>query len=247
MSEADFPLSPDPTPPPTPLDPPGDYFQRLVLRVVPPWLLRARGARYLQSTAAMLDELADRTTRSAQLRFPTATQEDALPAIGRDRKIQRGPSESASSYVARLRVWLDAHANRGGPYALLGQLYGFHGGARPIDLVSVVGVRYVLSTTGEITRESGVVWLEEPGADVARWARVWVIHRYDADPGALTATQRAQFLSVPLAWNGGHSIMTVGLAWDGFCTVWDYAWTATWDELDALGLTWDEFESRGAY
>ncbi len=74
-----------------------------------------------------------------------------------------------------------------------------------------------------------------------------VIHRYDADPGALTATQRAQFLSVPLAWNGGHSIMTVGLAWDGFCTVWDYAWTATWDELDALGLTWDEFESRGVY
>lgn len=244
MSEADFPLAPDPTPTPEPLNPPGDYFQRFVLRVVPPWLLRARAARFLQSCAAMLDELADRTTRSAFLRFPSTIQEDALPSIGRDRKIQRGPGESAAAYVARLRVWLDAHRNRGGAYALCGQLHAFHGGAHAIDVVSVVGVRHVVDTAGEVTRESGVSWLREPGADFARWARVWVVHRLDADPGELSDLQRAQYLAVPTTWNAAHSIMTVALAWDGFCTVWDYAWTATWDELEALGLTWDELEAR---
>lgn len=223
-----------------------NYFQRLAIRVLPPWLTRTRGRRLVTSMARLLDDIADRSYRAVALRFPIAENEGALASIGRDRRITRGPGESAGSYASRLVPWLDAHRLRGGPYALLRQLHAYHSESpRRIDLVYASGTRFVMQADGSITRDS-ITWRED--SDPARWAQVWVIHHLDADPGALTDLERAQYLQIPRDWDAAHILpITVGLAWDGVSTIWDYPWSITWDELDAMNLTWDEFESRGVY
>src|SRR5690606_25002877 len=103
-----------------------NYFQRLVIRVLPPWLTRTRGRRLVTSMARLLDDIADRSYRAVALRFPNAETESALSYLGSDRRIPRGPGESAGSYASRLVPWLDAHRLRGGPYALLMQLHAYH-------------------------------------------------------------------------------------------------------------------------
>ena len=247
MAEAEFPLLPPDPPPPPPPPPETDYWRRMVLRVVPPWLRRLSAARLLQSIASLYDWMTDRLTAAAGLRFPNADTEDALPALGRDRRIIRGPLETPAAYAARLRAWLVAHQTRGGGHALLRQLFAFHGGgSHVIELLYANGVRYTLSADGEISRDH-LSWLEEPGAELDRWARVWVVHRFAADPGALTDAERAQYWAVPREWSAAHVLIAVGIAWAGVSTIWDHPWTVTWDELDAMALTWDELESRGVF
>lgn len=223
-----------------------DYFERMVMRIVPPWLMRRNGRRYLQSIAALFDRLSDKTEASLEIRFPSADREDALPLIGRDRLISRGPLESAESYASRLEGWLEAHRTRGGPYALLGQLHAYHVGDRhQIDLVYANGARYILHPDGTITHDV-ITWRED--SDPARWAQAWIVHHLDGDPGALTDLQRAQYLQIPREWSAAHILpITVGLAWDGASTIWDYPWSITWDELDAMEITWDALEARGVF
>lgn len=224
-----------------------DYFQRMIMRVVPPWLTRGHGRRLLQSIAALYDRLSDRTDDSATLRFPNAEREDALAVLGGDRLLVRGPLESAESYAERLRGWREAHLNRGGPYALLGQLRAFHvGSEHRIDLVYGNGTRYTLHPDGSITYDSVPGWRAD--SDPAKWAVAAVIHFLDEDPGALTALEREQYLTLPRDWSAAHVLpIVVGLAWDGAATIWGYPWELTWGELYAMNLSWGEFESRGVF
>lgn len=224
-----------------------DYFQRMVLRVVPPWLTRANGRALLQSIAAVYDLISDETDDSAALRFPDASREDALAVIGGDRLIARGPLEGAASYAERLRGWLSAHKNRGGPYALLGQLRAFFvGQERRIDLVYGNGTRYVLHPDGSITYDSVPGWRAD--SDPAKWAIATLVHYLDEDPGALTQSERDQYLTLPRDWSAAHVLpIGVGLAWDGAATVWGYPWELTWGELDAMNISWGDFESRGVF
>ena len=93
--------------------------------VFPPWLRRIVGTKLLTALGFILDEHVDRLVDGAKLRFPGLGDESALGNIGRDRKIRRGIVEPAETYARRLRLWLDSHRRRGGPYALLEQLHAF--------------------------------------------------------------------------------------------------------------------------
>lgn len=228
-------------------EPDSDYFQRMILRVVPPWLTRENGRRLLQGIAELYDRISDRNEESLTARFPDPSRPDALSRIGTDRRITRGPLESAESYATRLLGWREAHRTRGGPYALLGQLRAYYVGAEHrIDLVYASGSRYTLWPDGAITRDS-IVWRED--SDPAQWAQAWIVHHLDADPGALTPEEREQYLSIPRDWNAAHVLpIAVGLAWGGWSTIWDLPPASlTWDELDALTITWDALEARGVF
>lgn len=220
-----------------------NYFQRLMVRVLPPWLTRARGRRLVTSMAKLLDDIADRGYRAVALRFPSTENESALSYLGSDRRIPRGPGESAGSYASRLVPWLDAHRLRGGPYALLKQLHAYHSESpRRIDLVYASGTRFVMEPDGTITRDS-ITWRED--SDPARWAQVWVIHHLEEDPGPLSAMEEAQYLQVVRDWDSGHILpIEVALIWPDANQLWDYPeWEITWDELDALAIPWDEIEA----
>ncbi len=77
---------------------------------------------------------------------------DALPYIGRDRRLIQGPTETDVEYAARLRAWRST-------WALAGTVYGFLGAIRAVMVpspplircVSAAGVWWSLDETGTLT------------------------------------------------------------------------------------------------
>lgn len=135
-------------------------FGSRILESVPPWLRRTHGARVLGAIGDVVDAQVQRAFEVVMLRFPRGIETTALPYIGRDRRIRRGPAEPASSYARRMLTWWDDHRQRGGPHALLRQLHAYLLDYAPgqIDLVYQSGTRFIADeTTGEITR-SDITW-----------------------------------------------------------------------------------------
>lgn len=216
MSDFDFPLIPPEPPEPPPEPPSGGYFTRMILRNVPPWLRRTNGARLLQGIADELDATMDRTADAVQLRFPRASQTDALAVIGRERRIRRGVLESAATYASRLLTWWDAHRGRGGPYALLEQLRAFWAGSyvTAIELIDYNGSRFSLDfASGEITRDA-IGW---GGDGSGKWARQWLLVYTDEsiDPSAFTASEIENWKSIPREWTAAHVQKTTIYFMDG--------------------------------
>lgn len=186
-------------------------FVGAVRRVTPPWLQRTEGARLLEGVADVLDDFAARAVEGVKARFPGVPPRpidpDALALTGRERRIRRGPGESASSYARRLLPWWDAHRTRGGPYALLAQLRAFFLdllGETRIDVVYHSGTRRWLAPDGTITRDA-ITWNAD-GTD--RWARFWVFFHLGAGevPGdALLVTQEGE----PLITQDGDPLVAL--------------------------------------
>lgn len=145
-------------------------FVGRIRRVSPPWLRRLNAARVMEGIADVLDEQVDRLVQGIKLRFPGAPPRDpdpgALALTGRERRIRRGPGESAATYARRVRIWLDSHRTRGGPYALLEQLYAFFLDWLNVrmDVVYWSGTRRWIDEDGVITRDS-ITWSASGPAD----------------------------------------------------------------------------------
>src|ERR1044072_31681 len=92
----------------------------------PPWLGEGNNERLGYATALQADMLGDALAAALLSRFPGLYTEETLPLIGRERRIARGPSEPSGSYAGRLVRWLDGHARRGNPYALLQQIFAYY-------------------------------------------------------------------------------------------------------------------------
>lgn len=135
-------------------------FGSRILQVLPPWLQRTTGGRVMGALGDVLDVHTQRAFEALTLRFPRSTETTALPYLGRDRRIRRGPAEPASSYARRLLTWWADHKQRGGPHALLRQIHAYLLDYAPgqIDLVYQSGTRFPCDeTTSEITR-SDITW-----------------------------------------------------------------------------------------
>lgn len=73
-----------------------------------------------------VDLFADLAAAAVSRRFVGLNESaDALGLAGRERRIRRGPTEPDANYAARLLPWLDDHKIRGGPYALLEQVWAY--------------------------------------------------------------------------------------------------------------------------
>lgn len=156
-----------------------------LLERVPPWLRRRYGKPLILGLGDTLDVLAQNAADAVKMRFPTATVDaDALSYTGRERRIDRGPGEPASTYAARLRIWLDSHRTRGGAYALLAQLFAYWRVDLnvPIEVVAASGARESMDINGVITRDV-VDWTG--GGDLSTfWAQDWIFFHVSG----LTAT-----------------------------------------------------------
>ena len=150
--------------------------------MMPPWLQRRVGGAVVGGIGDVIDDFAARAAAGVKLRFPVdGGDASALALIGRERRIRRGPAEPASSYARRLRTWWDAHRTRGGPYALLEQLYLylFDFCNVPVELVyntaagsgaALEARRFSMDVDGVIVRDR-ITW---NGDGSGKWARFWV-------------------------------------------------------------------------
>jgi hypothetical protein len=101
----------------------------LIRELSPPWLRRKWGERFLYAHGVAVDGVIDWAIQGVKARFPSKAPEEALPMLGRDRRIIRGFNEPASSYRVRLARWMTDWRRAGNAFALLEQvrayLYGF--------------------------------------------------------------------------------------------------------------------------
>lgn len=204
-------------------------YERDILRIVPPWLRRTVGGAIMKALGMCVDSLIDRAVAGVALRFPNSDP-DALAIMGRERRIIRGPSESADAYALRVQGWLAAHQRRGSVYAMLDQWHAYNADAvRQVDVVYYSGTRYVLDTAGDITRDD----VEFAGDSSGQWAQAWCFLYEAADPGALTDAEAAALTIIPRVWNTAHMLpLFVVILWPEV-GLWDYP-PGIWDEPGAL-------------
>lgn len=184
-------------------------FAGALLRRLPPWLQRTVGARVVQGMADPIDALVTASVEAVKARLPVdAPDATALGLIGAERRIRRGPGESAQTYARRIRTWWDAHRTRGGAYALLGQLDAYFQDWCNVrmDVVANSGLRRWIdaaATVAEsvITRDS-VTW---DGDGSGRWARIWVF-LYVPAVMSMTAFEITDDAGVPLTLSDGSTM-----------------------------------------
>jgi hypothetical protein len=195
-------------------------YRESILRVVPSWLRGPVAGAVLRAIGEQLDELELRAVGAVKIRYPGLYSSTSLSALGRERRIRRGHGDSDESYALRLRRWRDDHRGRGGPYALLRQLYAhFAPDNFPIGLRYASGRTFAMAPDGTITRASTT---PESGP---QWARWWLEYAWPHeltadgtwdDPGTwddggvwdsgLAPAEVRDLRLVPREWGAAHAI-----------------------------------------
>jgi hypothetical protein len=199
-------------------------FRDSARRIVPRWLRNGLAQRLLYAIGIHFDLVGDATASAVRRRFPGQDFHDSLGILGRERRIRRGAQEPNESYAGRLIRWLDDHAVRGGPYALLEQVGAYYA-ANPFEIALVYpnGTRYTRAVDGTITRDT--ITFNPPGG-AAEWARWWLFYDWPTafgDDGlwgdgglnelwgdggvwatTLTPLDVADLRLVPSEWNAAH-------------------------------------------
>lgn len=197
-------------------------FRDAAREIVPAWLRGKYSGGVLFAIAAQLDALTDALTGGVKSRFPGVYGYESLALLGRERRIARGRLDTDASYSARLASWLDDHRHRGGPYALLGQLYMHFAPANfQIVLVYRSGRRFTMAVDGTIVMDVDGAFA--PDALPEKWARWWLYYtwptavgkRHWGDGGKwgdggvwgsdLTPLEVRDLRVVPREWNAAHA------------------------------------------
>lgn len=186
---------------------PAGHFREAVKALSPPWLQNWNGYRFTYSLAIQIDAIAEYLRLGALQRFPDHCEEEALQHLGLDRRIQRGPSETAAAYRIRLRQWITTWKRAGSPKAVLSQLAAYYAPSPPVIRYVSNGYDADGNTVSDWWTLSGGVYTYHR-ATPANWNwdgtfgnyRFWII------------------LYVPLLepwfWDDGHSWDQPGLLWD---------------------------------
>ncbi len=208
---------------PTP-DVPIATYRDALYHLSPWWLRYGIALRIIYVIGLHLDIVAEMFVQGIRRRFPGLDSSDALALSGRDRRIRRGRLEPDEIYAARMRRWLDDHARRGGPYAMLAQLSAHYATAPfAIDLVYCSTLCYRMAIDGTVTRL--LLPTFAPDAELAtKPGRWWLFYHWPTvpptdgiwdDPGTwddggvwdsgLTAEEVSDLRLIPNEWGNGHS------------------------------------------
>ncbi len=209
--------------PPNPVTP--GHFREAIKALSPPWLAgNWNGYRFQYSLGIQMDAVAEYARIASLQRFPDHCVEEALQHLGLDRRMLKGPNESATSYRERLRIWIATWKMAGHPKAVLGQLAAYYAPAPPV-------IRYVSNGYDESGNTVTDWWTLAGGVysyqrqTPANWNwdgtygnyRFWII------------------LYVPLLptwnWDDGH-------AWDEPGLLWNFANGQAVADLRSIIGTW---------
>lgn len=151
----------------------------------PSWLVSEGDSLLVGYVVDLLkDAFVERLRQGLLARFPqndpsgaTTPPDDALAAMGRDRRIIRGLNELAPTYARRLVRWLDDWQTAGNPFALMNQLAGYTGPGPAFRTVDVRGNWFSLNADGSRSvsiNQANWDWDSAPDA-LTRWSRFWVV------------------------------------------------------------------------
>lgn len=197
------------------------HFRSQIRQLSPWWLGRGIALKFLYVIGLHLDTLVAMASEAVRRRFPGLDSDDSLALIGNERRITRGRVEPNATYASRLARWLEDHRFRGGPYAMLAQIYAHYAAAAfAIELRYYSGRRFLMNTAGVVTR-GDISWL--PDANINASNRWWLFYAWPTlvvdegawgDPGlwgdgftwgtSLTAIESEDVRLVPRQWNAGH-------------------------------------------
>lgn len=152
----------------------------------PPWLVGNLDGSESELVWYALDLLKDaaveRARKALLWRMPqqdangTPAPDDALAAIGRDRRIVRGISETSAAYAARLVQWLNDWQVAGNPFALMQQLSAYMGPLPNLRTVDVRGNWFSWTQGVPSVALNQANWDWDGSANaLQRWSRFWVI------------------------------------------------------------------------
>lgn len=190
----------------------------------PPWLRAEVGGTILRAFGVVLDALTAREVEGVKLRFPSVGSPTALGAMGNDRQIERGPSQTDPGYIVQL---LSAHATwkyAGSARTLLKQLRAYFAPSDgpPMRTVfvhfdEVLGAKavwhFITPSTGTVTKTKAANWF---------WKSEWLY-------------------LVPVPWWWGWVIIDGSSLWTA--DYWDEE--GTWGDGGVWGssMTYDETRS----
>jgi len=192
-----IPGGPAPEQPATPRVRPVASYMTAFRRLVPRWLIEGEGERILFALGTVKQALAESARLRVRARFPSTAPPDALPAIGRDRRMARGLRETDAEYAARLPTWLDAHRTAGNPFRLLAELTTHIGVLMRMRTVDNRGNWYTREADGtesQLLAQGNWNWDDDP----AKWSRFWVL--LYPPPSLWTVT--AEDIGDPGLWGG---------------------------------------------
>lgn len=150
-------------------------FRTLRKALAPRWLTEEEGELVGFSLDVQVDAFVERLRLGLLARFPSYGPDDALAAMGRDRRVVRGINESTASYINRLLPWLDDRKRQGNPFALLQKLAEYMGPLPKIRTVDARGnwfTRNVDGTFSWVLNSGNWHWDEDPPQ---KWSKFWVI------------------------------------------------------------------------
>jgi hypothetical protein len=187
-------------------------YREAAWNLSPARLRTAKAARLVYSLIGIpLDALAEGADQATRAGFPDECPEDALPYLGRDRGILRGPEEPAPSFRVRLKLWLEAHRGAGVGRAMLDQIAGYlTPKACRVRIWTKVGVVYTREATGAFRVERAPNGTWDWDGQAALWARFWVI---------LYSVNGIPFARAPRWGSGGTWGSRPGLTWGSSATV----------------------------
>lgn len=163
-------------------------FRESLIAISPTWLQGAIGGALQYTNGLGIDGIGQWALEGVKAQLPGIGTPDALPYIGRDRNIDRGPNETDAGYALRLSMAFDTWATAGSPVTLLAQLRAYFSPSTttPLRLVSNDATWNVINlTTGVVTRTASAGnWTWDALAGTA-WYRGWVI--IDSTAGPWTA------------------------------------------------------------
>jgi hypothetical protein len=126
------------------------------------------------SLTVMMDAYQERARLAWLARFPTHAPPDALPLLGRDRKVVRGFSEPEATYRSRLVSAPTRHRTRGNAFALMAELRAYCGVDMMIRTVDNRGTWYTRAADGTqstVLAAGNFDWDGEP----TKWSRFFVV------------------------------------------------------------------------
>jgi hypothetical protein len=197
-------------------------FRDAIWRVSPTWLTTGTAQRILYAIAIQLDAAGDAITAGVKLRFPGVYTYESLPLLGRERRIRRGRIEVDPTYATRLVRWLEDHKTRGGPYALLRQLYYHYApDSFPIVLIYPSGGQFTIDAAGVIT------YVEAYTGTSEQWAKWSLLYFTDTLP-VTTPADLADLAVVPREWIAAHCLGEIIVMPTG-AELWNYPPTEPWN------------------
>jgi len=204
-------------------------FRAKIFDFLPPWLGTGTAEKVMYTLGLHMDVALHQVTEALQHRFPGLLSSESLPLLGYERKMIRGRTETDETYALRMKGWRQKHLNRGGPYALLQQVYEHYAPNNfVVELIYCNGKRYTMDVNGGVTVDtapviSGIGWTPD---DPSKWGRWWMFYHWPTtlpdlntygDAGlvydggtvfgsGLSSQEVADIREIPQAWNAAHSV-----------------------------------------